>query len=80
MIKLKDVLEILPKYDTNNAYGKVGDVKSTTRFNFEGKELQFKELTEDLINNSVVEKIQDVSSSFGRHSSSFLIIYCKEGK
>lgn len=80
MIKLRDILEILPKYDRNNAYGKIGEVKSTTIFNFGNRELHFKELNEDLINNSMVKKIQDISNSFGKFSNSYLIVYCEESE
>lgn len=83
MIKLKDILEILPKYDKDNAYGKRGEIKNSVRFYYREKqsilqELRFKDLDDDLINNLVVKNINSSSSCGNGHSSSYLMILCEK--
>lgn len=83
MIKLKDILEILPKYDKNNSYGKKGEIKNSVRFYYKGEksilqELRFKDLDNNLINNLAVRKISSSSSCGNGHSSSYLMILCEK--
>lgn len=83
MIKLEDLLTILPKYEKNNAYGKIGEIKNSVRFYCRRKQLglqilRFQDLNEDLINNLVVESIDSCSSCGNGHSSSYLTIVCEE--
>lgn len=81
MIKLRDMLEILPKYDTNNSYGKIGDIKSIVHFYYDNEDMkQFKDLTEELIDNSIVVRIEPTSSSYYNHSNAYLMLYCEEIK
>ena len=77
-MKLKDILPLLPKYDTNNAYGKIGDIKSTVKFVYGGEYLGYKELTKKIINNAIVERIEPMAFSYYNHSNARLWIYCKE--
>lgn len=77
-MKLKDILTILPKYDTNNSYGKIGDIKSTVKFVYDGKYLAYKDLNEELINNTTVDLIEPIASAYNNRASRGLLVFCKE--
>ena len=77
-MKLKDLLTILPKYDTNNSYGKIGDIKSTVKFVYSGTYLTYKELNEELIDNTIVELIEPIASAYHNRASRGLLVICKE--
>ena len=76
-MKLKDIIPLLPKYTTNNAYGKIGEVKGTTIFCYgNGRSYIHKELTQELIDNTIVKEIQPIGSAYGNHCSMKLCIWC----
>ena len=72
-MKLKDIIPLLPKYNRNNAYGKKGEVKGVI-FSYEnGGNLSYKELSQELIDNTMVEEIRPVGNAYGSHCNLKLI-------
>lgn len=84
MIKLRDLLEILPKYERNGSYGKKGDVKGNIEFCYtnytkNGKNtLYFKDLTNELIEKTIVNYIDSqVSYQYRSHCDTTLYLLCE---
>ena len=79
MVKLKNILKLLPIYQKDTKYGKKGDIKKNVLFNFYNKGVfSFNELTNEMIENAEVIKITSNCNSYGKYASSYLEIICKE--
>lgn len=79
MLPLVAILDLLPRYKNNCAYGKAGDIKETVHFIYmKGSAIgyTYKDLTEDLIFNTMVTQIGCSASGYRGHASAHLDIYC----
>lgn len=75
-MKLEDIIPLLPKYDCNNAYGKKGEVKGIIFSYKNGGNLSYKELSQELIDNTIVEEIRPIGSAYGNHCNLKLWLSC----
>lgn len=75
-MKLKEIIPLLPKYDCNNAYGKKGEIKGVIFSYKNGGNLSYKELSQELIDNTMVEGISPVGSAYRSHCNLKLWLSC----
>lgn len=79
MLPLMSLLDILPRYDKSCAHGKVGDVKATVKFRYQGVDYIYKNLSQELINKLYVHHVEAYCTSTYGHGNANLIVFCVEG-
>lgn len=81
MLSLVAILDLLPRYKNNCAYGKAGDIKETVHFIYMNgsaihRSYSYKELTEELIFNTIVTQINCSASGYRGYASAYLELFC----